>query len=409
MVRKLTAKAALVLIAGLSLWPTASSAATNPTIEAPYNGQSLGSPTFNVHVRAASDRNGIGKARLVLQGTGISGSKEIWCGHCPEARWNSGNMMSINESFTFDIRPHSKHNGTFQLTLMTTEWTCGTGGINCSESTSWTSTTNTVAMNAAPKAPAWVSGYPQGTTNGPTVTLKWVANDEPDIQFYEVSRSGPGGDFVDQVTQGACSGGRCTYVDQQFAGTGYTGSYSYSIIAHRKNSSGSDTIPSSASTRSTSLKEPPPPTSGGGGGSGGSGGGSGGTGGSGGGSGGSGGSGGGSGGGLGSDGGDVQAPPPGLSENGGEALPTASGGRGALPGGGDPSEFYSGTYSTRLPYQDRTLLRPGGGQTRTRTREVAIGPGWSTPPDVMKMLIPVAGGLLFILLAAHARRLLRDK
>jgi hypothetical protein len=399
MVRKVSAKILLGLVIGAVLyWPSVASATAAPSIESPGNGQTLGSPSFNVHV-TATGQCGISRAKLLLEGTGISGSKEVWSTG-PDAR----SKTSLDEAFTFNILTYSKVNGSFQFTLFVREWVNGT--LNCSEASNWAPQTHSIGfqMDVAPATPSWSSGYPavKIVDGAPEITAKWKANSEPDLTMYEITRSGSGADFVDDLTPGAvCRSGTCTYVDKQFAGTGYSGTYSYSIRAFRNNSSGSDTLSSPASTRSASVKEPappPPPNNGGSGGSGTGGSSNGGaTGGS-----------SNSGGGISQNGGAPDPAAQGLSQNGGASAPVTPGQ--SLPGGGgNSSDFFTGEYSPRLPYQSRHLLVPGSGGTRTTSRTVASGPTYGDSINAMKMLIPIAGGLLFITLAAHARRMLRDK
>lgn len=72
----------------------------------------------------------------------------------------------------------------------------------------------------------------------------------------------------------------------------------------------------------------------------------------------------------------------------------------------NPNNFYTGTYSSSLPYQPRTLIT-GGGTSQSENNQEAAGEVVSgSPPDYRTIMLPIAGGLLAFLSAAHVRRLL---
>jgi uncharacterized membrane protein YgcG len=327
----------------------------------------------------------------------------------PIKTWTWGqndNQTSISETFTYT----ASRNNSYRLKLLTTERFKNTiGQCVTTESQTVESLPSDFFVDAPPARPTGLSLVTGKDSGGaPVITVKWKANSEPDIKQYSIQRNGPDGDVPFSVSPKACAGGWCKLTDGEFAGTGYEGTYSYTVIAYRNSVVSSDEcsgcIGSAASSpASAKLAPPPPPPPSGG--SGGSGSGSGGSGGSS--NGGSSGGGSSSGGGLSSNGGAADPAAQGLSADGGAPAPVTSGPQ--LPGGGNASEFFTGEYSTRLPYQDRTLLVDGARETREKTRVVASGPTYADSINALKMLIPIAGGLLFITLAAHARRMLRDR
>lgn len=409
--RKLSAGMFIGLVIGLILAVPVSGMAANsmnPRIEAPANGNTISSANFNIQVSATSttaNRCGFSKAEVRLDGVSAPIKTWTWDG-------NTGYPASINESFSYSVG----RNNAYRLRLLTTErfkntiGQCTVQGTEVAESPA-----SEFIVDAPPATPSWAASPTWTLVNSsPVVTLKWRANSEPDIKKYIIQRSGPGGDMYFNVTPGqaGCGGGTCTIKDDSFPGTGYTGTYSYFVVAFRNSLVSSDECAncrasSASSTRTASPKEPPPPPTGGTSGNGGSSNGGSSNGGSSNGGSSNGGSTSGGGGNLNSNGGAPDPATQGLSAEGGAPAPQGS----ALPGGGggNGAEFFQGSYSTRLPYQPKTLLLPGANQSKETTRRVAQGGPNYVPPDMMRLLISVAGGLLFITLAAHARRMLRDR
>jgi hypothetical protein len=93
---------------------------------------------------------------------------------------------------------------------------------------------------------------------------------------------------------------------------------------------------------------------------------------------------------------------PGSSGGGTSVLSFGSGGGGS--GGSGFNEFYSGTYSENLPYQPKTLIVGNG--TSTPKGQIEAAAVSNEPPNYRTIMLPVAGGLLAFLSAAHVRRLL---
>jgi hypothetical protein len=74
---------------------------------------------------------------------------------------------------------------------------------------------------------------------------------------------------------------------------------------------------------------------------------------------------------------------------------------------GGSNEFYTGTYSETLPYTPRSFILGGANATSSPQAEGYEGEVFSeTAPDYRTIMLPVAGGLLAFLSAAHVRRLL---
>ncbi|MGH2727219.1 MAG: hypothetical protein ACRDKS_09630, partial [Actinomycetota bacterium] len=100
-------------------------------------------------------------------------------------------------------------------------------------------------------------------------------------------------------------------------------------------------------------------------------------------------------------------PPPKTPSSGSKPKPgTGSGGTHVLSFGGS-SDFYTGTYSETLPYTPRSFILGGGSATSSPKAQGYQGDVISeTAPDYRTIVLPVAGGLLAFLSAAHVRRLL---
>jgi hypothetical protein len=77
---------------------------------------------------------------------------------------------------------------------------------------------------------------------------------------------------------------------------------------------------------------------------------------------------------------------------------------GSNPTFGGSNPFYSGTYEQRLPYTPKSLIVGDG--TSTPDGQVQAGSVSADAPNYRTIMLPVAGGLLAFLSAAHVRRLL---
>jgi hypothetical protein len=252
----------------------------------------------------------------------------------------------------------------------------------------------TAKLANPPKKPEW-QGSPSAASDGSAhVTIQWKKNGEPDIVAYQIVRSGPDGTRTAVVAPDGCplSSDVYTCEDVQFS-ENYSGAYTYKILAQRYAPSGtgeecspgsSDRCVTSAAseTRSVTLTKPTPtpspsPTD--------------------------------------SPSGDPTTnPSPGGSPTVGvRGLPgTGKGGSGtsvlsfggSSGGGSSFNDFYSGTYDKNLPYQPKTLIVGDG--TSTPGSQVEAAAVSDLAPNYRTIMLPVAGGLLAFLSAAHVRRLL---
>ncbi|MGH2785723.1 MAG: hypothetical protein ACRDJ1_10715 [Actinomycetota bacterium] len=242
-------------------------------------------------------------------------------------------------------------------------------------------------------APSWASVPAAASDGSASVTLRWNKNAAVDVQEYRIVRSGPDGIKVAPVSAASPGGQGCSVsgnvyscVDTSFP-SAYSGNYTYGLVALRErpayNSNETEklecltvskpcVVSAGSETHSVSLVAPTPtptPTD------------------------------------------QPSTPPPG---NGTPGTPsskpsaggTTTGGTRVLSSGGS-NDFYSGTYSETLPYTPRTLILGGGSATSSPQASGYQGDVVSeTAPDYRTIVLPVAGGLLAFLSAAHVRRLL---
>ncbi len=245
-----------------------------------------------------------------------------------------------------------------------------------------------VKVANAPVVPEW-SGAPNAAADGSAnVSLKWKKNPEGDIVNYHVTRTGPGSADSNTavVPASACGGSTCEISDvpSNFPAE-YSGTYTYQITAFRSAPDGTgeecapgssaDCVKSNSSEiKSVSLTKPTPsPTP-------------------------------------------SPTDPPGTSPsptpgggNSGSGSNSSNGTRNTRVlsfGGGGGNEFYSGTFDQNLPYQPKTLVLGGGRTTAPNGRQTEAAVFQDEPPNYRTIMLPVAGGLLAFLSAAHVRRLL---
>jgi hypothetical protein len=229
------------------------------------------------------------------------------------------------------------------------------------------------------------------------VTLRWKKSEAVDVLEYHIVRTGPDGTKIAPVSAASPGSQGCsissnvyTCQDKSFPAA-YSGSYSYGVVALRErpayNSSEEDKIncttvakpcvlSAGSDIHNVSLVAPTPtptptpePT------------------------------------------GQPKAPgttPPGTPSSKPQAGGNSSGGTRVLSFGSTSNGgFYSGTYSETLPYTPRTLILGGGSATSSPEASGYEGEVISdTAPDYRTIMLPVAGGLLAFLSAAHVRRLL---
>lgn len=239
-----------------------------------------------------------------------------------------------------------------------------------------------VRVNNRPDTPGWANEPTvAGDENRDThVTLEWYANREPDIVEYHYIRSGPSGDEAEFAVSATSPGGqgctvdagvyRCT--DDVFPSHEYGGRYEYALIAMRSSPSSSQPCALQPShgcvesvlgddVRGVAVVEPAPPK-------------------------------------------------PSIKQSATpKSTPSIRSRRRTRVLGSeyvDPREFFTGTYSKTLPYEQRKVLIPrGNGQGAVVASGAPLSS--STGVDDRRGLLAVAGGLVFLLCAIHIARVAR--
>lgn len=260
----------------------------------------------------------------------------------------------------------------------------------------------TAKLANPPAAPVW-EGSPTAASDGSAnVTLSWKKGAELDLVEYHIFRAGPDGTKEAIVSASNPGASGCTLSSNTYTCTdpaanfpaSYDGNYSYVIKAMRSRpdyNSSEDPKPTcdtgskdpcvvsaGSDVRQVTLTAPAPsptptPTDPG------------------------------------------STPTPGSSPTVGvrglSGTGSSRGGTNVLSfggssGGGGSSfnDFYSGTYDENLPYQPKTVIVGDG--TSTPSSQVEAAALNDSPPNYRTIMLPVAGGLLAFLSAAHVRRLL---
>jgi hypothetical protein len=374
----------LVFAAATGVLP-AHATLNNMKITHPTDGATVAGTTL-VDFEVTSD-SGLSWARLAITGTASSPGQVF--------EETSAATGRYGKSFSWVTTQLTPYNDEYTVTFSARE---NVTGQEKSDSI-------LVRVSNPPATPQWAASprVTNGAGGRKVVTLSWRANTEPDIREYRLTRVDPSGDeavlgpvsAVHPDYQGCVkSSGVITCQDTRFEQTGYGGTYSYRVQALRNSpvpdeqcgldtdgnptaSGGSCVSSSPSSAKSATLVEPKP----------------------------------------------TPTPKPAGTSGGSGTTPTTtvtSGPPAPAPvrtyaPGEDPREFYTGTYSPQLPYQPKTLLESpaagGGGssqQSETRVEATKQTRIVSEPLDARGKVLPVAGGLLAILAAAHVRRLLRD-
>ncbi len=239
----------------------------------------------------------------------------------------------------------------------------------------------------------WTGVEDDGT---PIVNVQWKANLEPDVVEYHWVRANPDGSEVEFAVGGdGCyspASGVLACGDDNFPTTGYSGTYTYALIAYRPsgNSSVSCQVPPydgstygpacveslMSEPQTVALDEPTPSPTG--------------------------------------------TPTSGSTPTG---TPSRSGGRGATRVEGktthrntgsrgpntDYQDFFTGSYNKNLPYgSQQGYGSPSGSPSPTRTIDsLASGASDGDAEQTRRIWRSVAGGLALLLAAAHISRLLR--
>jgi hypothetical protein len=296
------------------------------------------------------------------------GGAGTWTGSASSA-WNTRGLLNGEYTVRLNVKEQQKTN-----TLLDNR------DDNCPGQQS--SASRKVNVAGAPETPAW-DGSPAPATGGAApVTLKWKKNPEADIIAYEITRSGPGPVLPPEpVPPSVCNASTCQVQDSSYTGD-YGGTYTYKIVAVRSAPAGTGEAcgsercvkSKSSDTKSVTLTTPPTPS-----------------------------------------------PSPSQSQspsNSPTATPGGGSNRGSTSntnrgtrvlsfgGGGGSNQFYEGTFDQNLPYQPKTLVLGGGQTTAPNGRQTEAAAFRDEPPNYRTIMLPVAGGLLAFLSAAHVRRLL---
>jgi len=350
--------AALLVVA-----PTPSAfAAATITVDTPADGKTLDSSAVTVKGQARSS-----SSLATLRGVILKvGDKSLALPSCD-------GLMSCDLSWS----PALAANGPYELTVSATEATLGViGGTTSTFSRKF-------VVDAPPAAP--VVGVPR-ITDARTVELTWSRNSEPDMLYYAVFRKDPAGSAflpVGRIDQPKEAGKSISFTDATTTITG--GDYAYQVVAVRKGGARPGEIkPETASTPSSArtASVPLPPTT------------------------------------------TTAAPAPGAPAAPGQGSATT-----VKPGaaaGVDLSGFLA-SRDRPAPTPPPTILEPpdagfkttlpfdpaAPGQDQEEGDADAVAPpstGRSSPVvslDNTRPLVPVAGGLILLLLAIHIRLLNR--
>jgi hypothetical protein len=381
----------------VGVWPAGANV-SNVKVTSPTQSQVLagsysssGTPSgFNVNLRGTATASCPGFSAIKFTVTGPSFSNTWNLGSTSTKNWSGGPASPWN---TQDLK-----NGTYTVRIDVTE----NNGLACGPESGSAYVTAKLANPAV--APSWISAPAAASNGSAQVTFSWKKNTEPDVVEYHITRDGPDGSRVFSVSAtnpgtGCSLSGTtysCTDPPSNF-GDPYGGTYAYSITAMRSRpafngtetpenciSTGDPCVASSASDeKQVTLTDPTPtptpsptgsPTTG--------------------------------------------PPSPGPRPTVGIGTPGTGGGSGGsgrgtsvLGGGfgggfgGGSNPFYSGTYEQRLPYTPKSLI-VGDGTSTPDGSSVQAGSVSADAPNYRTVMLPVAGGLLAFLSAAHVRRLL---
>ncbi|MFY9586201.1 MAG: hypothetical protein WAT66_01960 [Actinomycetota bacterium] len=377
----------LLMVFAAGVWPAAAQVTTSSTyVTAPSNGSVLAGHydsdgkaiAFEHTIRGQANSNcSNGFSDIKFSITGPGGYSKSYS----SISTSNGNSWSGGPSTPWDTEPLAL-NGVYSVRMTVTDNSCLLHG------SSQYPTKADVKVANQPVKPDWSAAPAAASDGSAVVTLKWKTNPEEDIISYEVTRTGSDGTVTALVPPSACGETTCVAQDgpSSFPAE-YSGSYSYKIVAVRSAPSGSGDAcgnarcvkSNSSDVQSVTLTKPTPtptptdsPTSGGS---------------------------------------PTPKPGGGGSSNTGGSTPSG-GSRGNTrvlsfggSGGSSYNDFYTGTYDENLPYAPKTLVI-GGGKTSLPNARSEAAAFSEEPPNYRTIMLPVAGGLLAFLSAAHVRRLL---
>jgi hypothetical protein len=374
----------LLMVVAVGVWPAA----------ADVSSVSVTSPSTTI--KGYYDTDGTAKAFSdQLGGTASTGCKSGWA----SIYFIVTGPGSYNQKFSVSSPPQSSGtwnghassawdttgllNGVYSVRLYATDKPHSSLFDGCDGATG--SASRSVKVADAPSTPAWASDPTTGSGGQSPVSLSWKKNPESDVVNYHIVRTGPNGTTTAIAPPSVCGTTTCSATDS-FDGE-YSGTYTYQIVAYRSAPSGTgeecapgstdQCVKSSGSDiKSVSLTKPTPsptpsdsPTSG----------------------------------------------PPSSDRGSGGSGGTGSHSKSksntrvlSFGGGGSSSynDFYTGTYKENLPYQPKTFILGNGQTTAPSDRQIEAASVSDAAPNYRTIMLPVAGGLLAFLSAAHVRRLL---
>jgi hypothetical protein len=229
----------LVPLSGAGLLIAAAPASAASGITAPGDGTAYTSDT-NVHISATVDKN-TGSAQLRVQtpagdvGTVATASTSLTAGASLSYDFDTATCASFPAACSGRAEAV---NGDWTVTLVS-----GGSVVDTSRFT----------LRIAPRTPRNVSASADGYR---AVVVSWAKGDEPDLTGWTIYADGnPSQD----VGTDACSGTGCS-ATITYGGDG-TGQHTYALVAHRRVAPGSsDTVDSTQSSEaSATLDSPPPP------------------------------------------------------------------------------------------------------------------------------------------------------
>lgn len=150
---------------------------------------------------------------------------------------------------TFDFTGTLSRNGNYRVVVSATGTT--TAGLGTASGDA----SKTFALAAPPAAPQGVTAK---VNDDRTVTVSWTRNTEPDVLLYRVFRTDPGATQEGEVgsatgiSHSSCSA-KCTFTDAALLGGG---SYQYQVLAFRPNPVDASRPIASASSRAASTQVP---------------------------------------------------------------------------------------------------------------------------------------------------------
>ena len=239
--RAVRALGILALLAPLSAvgMLAASPADAASGITAPGNGTVYTVDT-NVHISATVDRN-TGSAQLRLQSPAGGGPQTV-------ATASTSLTAGASLSYDFDTATCASFpascsgrsealNGVWTVTLVS-----GSSVVD----------TSTFTLRIAPRAPRDFTARPDGYR---AVVLSWTKGDEPDLTGWTVVADGtPSQDLGTDVCSGSDCSATLTYAEDG------TGDHRYVLVAHRRTAPGSsDSVDSPDSSEATATLDAPPP------------------------------------------------------------------------------------------------------------------------------------------------------